>query len=194
MRVVGIDPGSRITGYGVVEVTGPKVSHVASGCLRVGDGELAQRLADIHAGIREVLETHRPAAPDDGFEMAVEQVFMHRNVASALKLGHARGVALLAAVQAGLPVHEYSATRIKQAVHGRGHAEKAQVQHMVCVLLGLETAPQADAADALAVALCHAHTRNAPGGDGAGRGPARRRGSGSTAWRRAGALLARDRS
>ena len=193
MRVVGIDPGSRITGYGVLEVAGPRVRHVASGCLRAGAGALAERLARIHAGLAEVLDSHRPDGTDDSFEMAVEQVFMHRNVASALKLGHARGVALLAAVQAGLPVHEYSATRIKQAVSGRGHADKGQVQHMVCVLLGLDEAPPADAADALAVALCHAHSRSAPAAVATPvRG--RRRGGGAAAWRRAGALLARDDS
>lgn len=194
MRVIGIDPGSRITGFGVVEVSGRTVRHVANGCIRVGAGELPQRLADIHAGLREVLDTHRPPAVADAFEMAVEQVFMHRNVASALKLGHARGIALLAAVQAGLPVHEYSATRIKQAVSGRGHADKEQVQHMVCVLLGLERSPPADAADALAVALCHAHSRDAPGAGASGSGPSRRRGSGAAAWRRAGALLERGRT
>ena len=189
MRVVGIDPGSRITGYGVVEVDGPRITHVANGCIRVGTGELPQRLADIHAGIVAVLGEHRPSAVDAGFEMAVEQVFMHRNVSSALKLGHARGVALLAAVQAGMPVHEYSATRIKQAVSGRGHADKEQVQHMVCVLLGLDSAPATDAADALAVALCHAHSRGLAALAGESAPRTRRRGSGSAAWRRAGAAL-----
>ena len=188
MRVVGIDPGSRITGYGVVEVDGARVLHIDNGCIRVGTGELPQRLADIHAGIREVLERNRPQAGED-FEMAVEQVFLHRNVSSALKLGHARGMALLAAVQCGMPVHEYSATRIKQAVSGSGRADMGQVQQMVKMLLGLDGAPATDAADALAVALCHAHSRGMAALAGETPARTRRRGSGSSAWRRAGATL-----
>lgn len=188
MRVVGIDPGSRITGYGVVELDGPRVVHIDNGCIRVGGGEFPQRLADIHAGIREVIERHRPA-PGEDFEMAVEQVFMHRNASSALKLGHARGIALLAGVQNGMPVHEYTPTRIKQAVSGRGHADKEQVQHMVRMLLGLSEALAADAADALAVALCHANSRALAALSGDAVPSTRRRGSGSSAWRRAGASL-----
>ena len=188
MRVVGIDPGSRITGYGVVEMDGARVVHIANGCIRVGDGELSRRLADIHAGISAVLEEHRPQAGED-FEMAVEQVFMHRNVSSALKLGHARGVALLAGVQNGMAVHEYTPTRIKQAVSGRGHADKEQVQHMVRILLALDETPPSDAADALAVALCHANSRTLAALSGDKAASTRRRGSGSSAWRRAGASL-----
>lgn len=158
-RIVGIDPGSRITGYGVLDAEGGHIAHVASGCIKVAAGGLAGRLHALHAGLAAMLAEFRPDAVADGYEMAIEQVFLHRNVSSALKLGHARGVALLSGVQAGLEVHEYSATAVKQAVTGRGHADKEQVQHMIRVMLGLRRAPAADASDALAVAVCHAHTR-----------------------------------
>jgi crossover junction endodeoxyribonuclease RuvC len=152
MRVIGIDPGSRITGYGVIERAGSRLRHVASGCLRLPlDGGVSGRLAALYDGLARVLEEMAPA------EAAVEKVFFARNAQSALTLGHARGVAMLSLVRHGIPVAEYSALEIKQAVVGRGRAEKTQVQHMVRALLGLTRAPQADAADALACAICHLH-------------------------------------
>jgi crossover junction endodeoxyribonuclease RuvC len=153
LRILGIDPGSRITGFGVVDVAGQRVSHVSSGCLRVDGDDLGQRLHQIHEGIARVVAEHAPV------ELAIEKVFVHRNVAAALKLGQARGAALVAAVAAGLAVSEYSPNEIKQAITGRGHADKQQVQHMIKVLLGLTRMPASDAADALAVAICHGHVR-----------------------------------
>ena len=151
--ILGIDPGSRITGYGVVSVARHRVTHIADGCIRVADQPLEQRLVSIFNRLDEVIQEYHPE------EAAVEKVFMNRNPDSALKLGHARGVALLVACRAGLSVSEYAATRIKQALVGRGHADKTQVQHMVSALLDLKSNPQADAADALAAAICHAHMR-----------------------------------
>ncbi len=152
-RILGIDPGSRITGYGIIEVHGGRHVHVADGCLRVGEGELPQRLGAIFAGIEAVLEEYAP------MQAAVVRVFVQRNVDSALKLGQARGAAICAVVQRGLPVAEYTPAEIKKALVGRGAAAKEQVQHMVKALLALEETPAADAADALACALCHGHTR-----------------------------------
>ena len=126
--------------------------HVASGCIRLSGGDVASRLCRIVDELREVLERHAPS------ELAIERVFVSRNAASALKLGQARGAALVAFP--GIPVFEYAATRVKQATTGNGNATKRQVQHMVRLLLALPEAPQADAADALAVALCHAHSRD----------------------------------
>jgi crossover junction endodeoxyribonuclease RuvC len=151
--IIGIDPGSRVTGFGVVAVERHRVVHVDSGCVQLGDAALDDRLVLLFDALAAVVHRHRPS------EAAIERVFMNRNADSALKLGHARGVAVLALRQAGLAVSEYSATQIKQTVVGRGHADKVQVQHMVRVLLGLERAPAADAADALAAAICHAHVR-----------------------------------
>jgi crossover junction endodeoxyribonuclease RuvC len=152
MRILGIDPGSRLTGFGVVNIlsTG-KVGYVASGVLRVPAVPLAERLKVIYAGIHEVIDRYRPDVA------AVEKVFLARNADSALKLGQARASAILAAATRDLPVTEYTALQIKQALVGRGHAEKDQVKHMVKVLLVLSGDPQADAADALACAICHAH-------------------------------------
>jgi crossover junction endodeoxyribonuclease RuvC len=151
--VLGIDPGSRITGYGVVRVERHRVSHLEDGCIRLGDGPFDERLVLLYEELSAVIGRHEPS------EAAVEKVFMNRNADSALKLGHARGVAMLAAGRHGLRVSEYSATQIKQTVVGRGHADKAQVQHMVRALLELDRLPGADAADALAAAICHAHMR-----------------------------------
>ena len=152
MRILGIDPGSRLTGFGVVQVlSNGKMSYVASGVVKVPKVELAERLKVIYDGVSEVIATWRPEV------MAVEKVFMARNADSALKLGQARASAMLAAVNRDLPVQEYTALQIKQALVGRGHAEKEQVKHMVKVLLELSGNPQADAADALACAICHAH-------------------------------------
>lgn len=153
-RIIGIDPGSRATGYGVIDVGGGHSRYVASGCVRTGNGPLAERLGTIFEGLRDVIAHDRPV------EMAVERVFMHRNADSALKLGQARGAAICAGITAGLPLAEYSPREIKQAVVGKGSASKDQVQHMVKVLLGLSGSLQADAADALAVALCHCHTQS----------------------------------
>ncbi|MEX2481083.1 MAG: crossover junction endodeoxyribonuclease RuvC [Gammaproteobacteria bacterium] len=151
--ILGIDPGSRVTGYGVVSVERHRVTHVDDGCIRLGDIPLGERLVILFDALSAIIAQHLPA------EAAVEKVFMNRNADSALKLGHARGVAMLAAAKGGLAVNEYAATLIKQTVVGRGHADKLQIQHMVTALLRLERAPQADAADALAAAICHAHMR-----------------------------------
>jgi len=150
-RIIGIDPGSRITGFGVIDYERDHARHIASGCIRVQGDDLAARLACIYEGIGRVLELESPV------ELAVERVFLHRNAASALKLGQARGAALMAGVVRGLPLYEYTATQIKQSVTGRGHAAKHQIQHMVKVLLCLSEPPTSDAADALAVAICHGH-------------------------------------
>ena len=153
IRILGIDPGSRITGYGVIAVENRRMSYIASGIVRVDKEEWPQRLHSIFVGIQEIVATYAPQ------EIAIEKVFMHRNADAALKLGQARGAALCAALLPGLPVTEYAATQIKQAIVGKGHAAKNQIQHMVRVLLKLPGLPTPDSADALAVALCHAHTR-----------------------------------
>jgi crossover junction endodeoxyribonuclease RuvC len=153
MRILGIDPGSLSTGYGIIDVKDKKCIYVASGCVRATEHSLPERLKTIFEGVSEIVARYSPA------EMVVEQVFMNRNADSALKLGQARGAAISAGMQHALPVHEYTARQIKQAIVGKGSASKTQVQHMVKVLLKLPAAPQADAADALAAALCHSHTR-----------------------------------
>ena len=150
-RILGIDPGSRVTGYGLLESNGVRSTHVASGCIRVVDSDFPARLGLIFSGVDALIAEYGPT------EMAIEQVFMAKNAASALKLGQARGAAICAAVVRGLPVHEYSPRSVKQAVVGSGGADKDQVQHMVQLLLRLDGRPPADAADALAVALGHAH-------------------------------------
>ena len=151
--LLGIDPGSRHTGYGVIEQVGNRSRALAFGTISTSGAEMAPRLGTIFASLCEVMSAHRPE------EVSIEKVFMARNPDSALKLGQARGAALTAVVQSGVPVFEYSARQVKQAVVGRGGAEKVQVAEMVKHLLGLEKRPQEDAADALAIALCHAHTR-----------------------------------
>jgi crossover junction endodeoxyribonuclease RuvC len=151
LRILGIDPGSRAAGYGLIEVAGSHLKFVACGVIRVATAAtFAERLLEIHQGIVEVIAAHGPD------QVAIEEVFMARNPNSALKLGQARGVLILAALQAGLPLAEYSPRRIKQAAAGYGNADKAQIQHMVRVVLSLNKAPTHDAADALAVAICHA--------------------------------------
>ena len=152
-RILGIDPGSRHTGYGLVEHKGNKVTFLHCGTLHLATGEVPARLGAIFTGLTEVLAAWQPD------EVSIEKVFMARNADSALKLGQARGAAITAAVHAGLPVFEYSARQVKQAVVGKGGAEKDQVAQMICYLLQLEKKPQADAADALAIAVCHAHMR-----------------------------------
>ena len=149
--ILGIDPGSRITGYGLIRDNGRVCEYVASGCIRTGTGELAERLNAVFTGVSEIIQTYQPDT------MGIEQVFMARNADSALKLGQARGVAIVAGTQAGLGVSEYSATQVKSAIVGSGRAAKEQVQMMVMHLLKLTKKPQIDASDALAIALCHAH-------------------------------------
>lgn len=157
VRIIGIDPGSLVTGFGVIDSDGRRSTHVAHGCVSTGGGSLPDRLGRIQQEIATAIETHEPA------EMAVEEVFVHRSAMSALKLGQARGAAICAGVAAGLDVAEYPARLVKQTVVGSGGAAKQQVGHMVGVLLSLAGEPLAeDAADALAVALCHAHARTRP--------------------------------
>jgi crossover junction endodeoxyribonuclease RuvC len=153
LRILGIDPGLQVTGFGVIEISGTKLHYVASGCVKSGAGELAQRLKTILEGLNEVIAAHRPA------EVVVEKVFVNVNPQSTLALGQARGTAICAAVLAGLPVAEYTALQVKQSVVGHGKAKKEQVQHMVKRLLSLPGDPAPDAADALACAICHAHGR-----------------------------------
>lgn len=153
-RILGIDPGSRVTGFGVVDMDRGRAAHVANGCIRTPEGEMAERLRVIFEEVQTIIERYEP------MEMAIEKVFVNRNVDSALKLGQARGAAIVAGASRGLPVFEFSATQIKQAIVGRGHADKVQIQHMVKILLNLEGRAQSDAADALAVAICHGHTRH----------------------------------
>ncbi len=153
MRILGIDPGSRLTGFGIIEVNGDQAIAVQHGVIKAGTGEFPERLGIIFAGICDLIGEHRPG------EVAIETVFMSRNAGTALKLGQARGAAICAAISLGLPVSEYAPRSIKQAIVGRGGADKVQVQHMVTVLLQLKEKLQEDAADALAVALCHQHTQ-----------------------------------
>ena len=153
MRILGIDPGSRFTGFGIIDVQGDNATLVRHGVIRTGNGEFTERLGVIFAELRALIEEHAPA------EVAVETVFVAHNASSALKLGQARGAAVCAAISMGLPVAEYSPRSVKQAIVGRGGADKVQVQHMVTVLLRLQETPAEDAADALAVALCHQHTQ-----------------------------------
>jgi crossover junction endodeoxyribonuclease RuvC len=154
LRILGLDPGSRRTGYGVIERRGADWVHVAHGCVTVAAAQesLPERLRVIFESLREIVATHVPG------EVAIERVFVNRNVDSALKLGQARGAALCAVPQ-GLPVFEYAPRAIKLALVGSGAAEKVQVAHMIRTLLGLQGRIAPDAADALAVAVCHAHTR-----------------------------------
>ncbi len=151
--ILGIDPGSRITGFGLIEMTQGKLRYLDSGCIRLAQTEITERLQDIFTGIETIVQTYKP------HEAGIEQVFMHKNPGAALKLGQARGAAIVSMTRFDLPVAEYSARQIKQAVVGYGAASKEQVTQMVCRLLNLSGVPQVDAADALAVAICHAHTK-----------------------------------
>ncbi len=153
MKILGIDPGSRRTGYGIILVRGDQSALVQAGVINAGTGDFPQRLGTIFSELCEIIATH---APD---EVAVETVFVAHNAGSALKLGQARGAAICAAISAGLPVSEYAPRAVKQAMVGKGGADKSQVQHMVRVLLSHSEALAEDAADALAVALCHQHTQ-----------------------------------
>lgn len=156
-RVLGLDPGSLRTGYGIVDCTARGETHVASGCVQAKGIDLAQRLHLIHRRLLELVEEFRPD------EVAVERVFMHRNADSALKLGQARGAALSAVVVRGATVYEYAPRAVKLAVVGHGGADKVQVAHMVRALLAIGQPATADVSDALAIALCHAHARRTAG-------------------------------
>ena len=158
IRILGIDPGLRVTGFGVLDRSGQELVYVTSGCIRTPVGDLSARLKTILDGLNEVIAGSRPQ------QVALEKVFVNVNPQSTLLLGQARGTAICAAVMHGLPVSEYTALQVKQAVVGNGHARKEQVQDMVKRLLALAGAPNPDAADALACAICHAH-----GGQGLGR-------------------------
>lgn len=154
-RILGIDPGSRITGYGLIDVDGNRSVYISSGCVQVSGEHLPEKLGMIFTELSTLIEQYKPQ------QFAIESVFMHRNAGSALKLGQARGAAICAAVTQQLPVSEYAPREVKQAVVGKGGADKQQVQHMVRVLLNLSETPQEDAADALAVALCHSFQQSA---------------------------------
>lgn len=160
MRILGVDPGLRTLGWGVIEADGPKLRHVANGQCKSGEGSLGARLLALAEGLRAVLAQHQPDVA------AIEQTFVNKDGAGTLKLGQARGVALLALAEAGLEVGEYAPNSVKKTVVGVGHADKVQVQYMVGLQLPGVTLAGPDAADALAIALCHAH-------HGAGQGLAR---------------------
>lgn len=152
-RVLGLDPGSLRTGYGLIECDGPSQRFITAGCIRPPAGPQAGRLQHIYLALTQLVQQHRPD------EIAIERVFVARNPDSALKLGQARGVAMCAAVSLGAPLHEYAPRTVKLAVVGSGRAEKLQVAHMVKAMLGVTEPLGLDASDALALALCHAQSR-----------------------------------
>ena len=151
--ILGIDPGSNITGYGIIDIRDNHATHVTHGNIHLGDAELPIKLCSAFEKITSIIDDFKPE------EVAVEKVFMHRNADSALKLGQARGAVITACALQNIPVFEYTPNQIKQSTVGKGHAAKQQVQHMVKVLLCLNEIPESDAADALATALCHAYSR-----------------------------------
>jgi crossover junction endodeoxyribonuclease RuvC len=155
--ILGIDPGSCIAGYGLIQIEGSQLNYLDSGCIKIANIAFSERLEKIFTGLQSLVAHYKPN------EVAVEQVFMHINPNAALKLGQARGAALTAAAVSKLMVSEYSARQVKQSVVGYGAANKQQVQHMVRLLLNLDRSPQADAADALAIAICHAQARQSGG-------------------------------
>ena len=157
MRVLGIDPGLRSMGWGLIEAEGSRLAHVANGVCRTEGDSLPERLLSLHAQLTEVVAAHAPA------HAAVEQTFVNRDGAGTLKLGQARGIAVLVPAQAGIPVGEYAPNAVKKAVVGVGHADKRQIAHMVGVLLPGVRLAGPDAADALAIAICHAHHLQAGG-------------------------------
>lgn len=157
-RILGLDPGLRITGFGVIDSLGSQLRYVASGCIKTRDGELPGRLKTLLDGVREVITTYQPDV------VAVEKVFVNVNPQSTLLLGQARGAVICGAVSCDLAVAEYTALQVKQSVVGYGKAAKEQVQHMVQRLLVLDASPSPDAADALACAICHAHGAQGLGG------------------------------
>ncbi len=152
-RILGIDPGSRFTGYGIIDMQGNHATHITHGTIRILGDDIAAKLRYLYRELSVILAEYRPN------EVSIEKVFMHKNADSALKLGQARGCAITACAQLDLPVFEYTANQVKQATVGKGHAAKEQVQHMIKILLCLRVSPEADAADALAIALCHGHSR-----------------------------------
>jgi crossover junction endodeoxyribonuclease RuvC len=154
MKIMGIDPGSRFTGFGIIESDGNRLSYLASGHIKVTGDSIPDKLGVIFSNITELYQQYSPN------EAAIERVFMHRNPDSALKLGQARGAAITAIVNQNCSVAEYSPTQIKQSVVGKGNASKDQIQHMVKSILNLTSTIQEDAADALAIAICHSHHRN----------------------------------
>lgn len=151
--ILGIDPGSRVCGYGLINAVGSKLEYVSSGCIKVGDLPFNERLQVIYDGISRIIEKYHPD------EVALEEIFVGKSSVSALKLGHARGVVIVACSNQDLPVHEYPPTQIKKALVGRGRADKEQMQHMAMSILALGSRPQQDASDALCVAICHVHTQ-----------------------------------
>lgn len=151
--ILGIDPGSRVTGYGLINAVGNKLEYIACGCIRTATDSQPERLKIIFTDLCRVIEQFSPQ------QAAIEEVFMGRNASSALKLGQARGSAMVACLSHDLPVEEYSARKVKKAVVGAGAADKSQVQHMVKALLSISDNITEDAADALAIAICHAHTQ-----------------------------------
>ncbi len=151
--ILGVDPGSRSTGYGLIWTQGSKQGCIAHGCIRTPEGPFSERLHHIYQTLKKIIQEHQP------HEAAIEEVFMQKSAQSALKLGQARGAAMVALAAQGLKVAEYSPREIKLAAVGYGAADKEQVQHMIRSLLQLSSKPQADAADALAIAVCHANNR-----------------------------------
>jgi crossover junction endodeoxyribonuclease RuvC len=149
MRILGIDPGSRLTGYGIIEDTPQGYKYIASGSIRIKADYFPDRLKQIFNGILEIIDNYQPE------QMAIEQVFMHKNADSALKLGQARGAAICAVQTQQIAVYEYAARQVKQAVVGKGAADKLQVQHMVRILLNVQGELSLDASDALGIAICH---------------------------------------
>lgn len=158
MRVLGIDPGTIVCGWGIVDSVGSKMKAAAFGAIRVSsDRTFAERLVQIHHGLLEVIREHKPEVA------AVERLFVGKNVKSAMAVGEGRGIAVLSAALAELPVHEYTPAEVKKAVVGVGGAHKTQVQEMVRIILGMEAVPRPqDAADALAIAICHGHRASSP--------------------------------
>ncbi|SON57151.1 Crossover junction endodeoxyribonuclease RuvC [Hartmannibacter diazotrophicus] len=158
-RIIGIDPGLRRTGWGVIDVLGNSVRFVASGIVTSdGEADLAARLVQLHDGLDEVLHRHQP------HEAAIEQTFVNKDAGATLKLGQARGIALLVPARRGLVIAEYAPNAVKKAIVGAGHADKSQIQMMVKVLMPKATFESADAADALAIAMTHAHHRGSAAG------------------------------
>ena len=151
MRVIGIDPGSRVIGYGIIEMLPNNYRYISSGTLRINADNLPLKLKQIFNSILQLIQEYQPQ------QMAIEQIFMSKNADSALKLGQARGAAICAVQTQDIPVFEYAARQVKQAIVGKGSAEKTQVQHMVKLLLNLQGTMQIDASDALGIAICHAH-------------------------------------
>ncbi|NIN34330.1 MAG: crossover junction endodeoxyribonuclease RuvC [Gammaproteobacteria bacterium] len=152
-RILGIDPGSRLTGYGLIEMDKGNARHITHGTIRLSQDEISVKLSTLFNRLVLIIDEHKPD------EVSIENIFLHKNADSALKLGQARGCAITACAEKKLPVYEYTANQVKQATVGKGHAAKQQVQHMIKVLLRLDIPPEVDAADALAIAICHGHYR-----------------------------------